>query len=1260
MNGYDLASYFLNKFGDEGVEKMLRCTRGAETDWLEFKASLQFDPELEENREEARARKGERQNDLYWNVAKALVSLHNTRGGALVVGIDDRSALRDAVGVPDGDFDRFIREEIGQGLLRDKRKYTTGRGGAVSHVLTRQIEVEPHPASFCGKTVAVLLVRPAKDGNLLSTTETRNNQDSVFFYHRWLGRVGEVLKASSDESFERGLGNRDLDGIKAAFEAGNEAFFGPDPLPSGRRFLRLRVDGRDGDTAFCFEDGAADTLGPTFRVDLARCNLSSGVRDAIREGDVLSLVHPGSNPDTGNLSSRFLVWNPDITLSPEKLGRASIYANPGVKYWLDVFSPGIPVERANQGNFANQCLADSIANPDAIWRDSARNTFQENPSSVVLGYPDDFDQAAIFANMKRFVRMDILNRARRDIPPESWRTEVPLVEPDFGLSAKADAVSISDPEKQAASVSLEIKSGKWDRFRGDRPKPEHVFQPAVYGAALAARSDGPEPVRSLLFYPKPDSGNQYNAPAPFGFCHPSPGDLLDSIVVKCVNIRNEVLLFERKMEDGVSLGKLASLAVDDFRKDLDPRNISHWNRYFRSGVERQLIPFHADDPLALEWCRQFLAFAATEDRLAREGTPDGGDERACQADAWRLPLETRIKRGMCLELLFPPERDSKDDLGRIVGFEVSLVDHGERDGDSDSVACSIRTGDSVYLYPDRGPESGIAKSLPFAAVVESLDSGRATFRLEEPVSETAAGFGAERRWIAEGRNDRGQDLLFQGAAALLGGVPQRRDILLGRINPGFEPNAVVPAVVTDSPRVWEILGNAWRAKDYFLVWGPPGTGKTHSMIRALVEAALAADGDGKILLLSYTNRASDELCDMLEELKKRLPDLDWWRIGNAGKCSVRHRGHLPSCRTYNSEDAVRNEFDGIRIFVGTVSSLGPDNPVFRLGENASFKLAVVDEASQLLEPQVAPLFCARKREGIDEPLIWKFVFVGDDRQLPAVVQQSSETSKVATGSPLLEKSIQLENRRDSLFERLHRFWPAGSHRCGLLDEQHRMPPVLSAFVSESFYDGGKLKDSPEAKKKKPTLPVPEACSDWFDRFVLKNRLGFVPVPVGDGSADRDSKSNKAEADYCARIVATLLDWKQVETPDQIGIVVPFRKQIDRIREALRAWNVPGKTVSGILIDTVERFQGSQRDIILYSTVVGSAGAARLIQDEKRFKYSADGTSLGLCTVDRKLNVAITRAKERFFLIGDETALSGMSAYKAFVDYIREKGAVYGE
>ena len=1273
MNGYEFASFFLDHYGDEGVEKMLRCTRGAETDWLEFKASLSFDPELEKkekDREYYRQNPTIGQNALYWNVAKALVSLHNTRGGVLVIGIDDRAARCGVVGVPDepGDFDRYYREVIGQGLLRDDLTYSSGRSGGVRHILSRPLEVEVHRKSYRGRAVAALLVRPATQGDLLSATETRNGEESSVFFHRQLGCVGQVIRTSPDRTFERGLWNQDLDGMHAAFLEGREAYFGPDPLPPGCRFLRLKVDGRDGNVALCFEEGARDTDGMVFRVDLARCNLSEGVRDAIRTGDVLSIAHPRTDPATGDLTGRFLVWNPDVTLSPERLGMASTFALPGVKYWLNLFSPDIPVERVNQGAFANQSLADCIANPDATCKNSEKGTFRENPCSIALGYPNDYDRRTVFANMERFVRHSVSQNAGRDVPSASWRTEVPLVAPDLGLSAKADAVSISNPDRQTAAVSLEVKSGKWDRFRGDRPKPEHVFQPSVYGAVLAERNDGRERVHSILFYPSPDGGNQCNPPASFGFCRSLDGDLYSEVVANCMNVRNEVLLFERQMEEGSAVERLRGLTVAAFRHNRYHANENRWNT-FRPDVEKALAPFRIDDPLALEWCRQFLSFAATEDRLAREGSPDDDGERACQSDAWRLPLETRIKRGMALALQFPPKSQEPDARGLVETIEAVLADR--RKPGEDTIACSIRTGDSVYLYPDLGKSTSIATTLPFAAVVEKFGTDRVTLRLEEPVPESAAGFGMERRWIMEGRNDRGQDLLFSGAVALLAGVPRRQDILLGRIDPEYEPNAVVPPVETDSDRVREILENVWREKDYYLIWGPPGTGKTHSMIRALVKAALADDADGKILLLSYTNRAADELCDMLESLKaKRLPDLDWWRIGNPGKCPPNHRSHLPSARDYASRDAVKDEFASIRIFVGTISSLGPDNAVFKLGENAAFKLAVVDEASQLLEPQAAPLFCARKKHTqpdprrpgrtveieTDDPLIEKFVFVGDDRQLPAVVQQSREESKVDETSALRGDSIQLTDRRDSLFERLHRLFVdrKTKSRCGLLYEQHRMPPVLCDFVSREFYNG-KLKGDSETKKKKGDLPVADECVD-FERFVLRNRLGFVSVR--DTSDGGDAKSNGAEADRCGRIVAALLEWKRVEDPSQIGIVVPFRKQIDRIREAMRHWQVPDEFAAGVLVDTVERFQGSQCDVVLYSTVIGSPHAISMISDEKEFKYTADGTAWSLCKVDRKLNVAITRAKEQFFLLGNEEALSASQSYQAFVNHIKTNGAVY--
>ena len=165
-----------------------------------------------------------------------------------------------------------------------------------------------------------------------------------------------------------------------------------------------------------------------------------------------------------------------------------------------------------------------------------------------------------------------------------------------------------------------------------------------------------------------------------------------------------------------------------------------------------------------------------------------------------------------------------------------------------------------------------------------------------------------------------------------------------------------------------------------------------------------ADKDAQILLLSYTNRAVDEICKSLASI---APAVDFIRVGSELSCDEAYRGHLienelSSC---NRRSEVYERIRNCRIIVGTVAAISGKPELFRLKH---FDVAIIDEATQILEPQLLGILCARGEDGKDA--IDKFVLIGDHKQLPAVVQQNTEQAAIYDESLL---SIGLTNLKDS-------------------------------------------------------------------------------------------------------------------------------------------------------------------------------------------------------------------------------------------------------
>lgn len=470
--------------------------------------------------------------------------------------------------------------------------------------------------------------------------------------------------------------------------------------------------------------------------------------------------------------------------------------------------------------------------------------------------------------------------------------------------------------------------------------------------------------------------------------------------------------------------------------------------------------------------------------------------------------------------------------------------------------------------------------------------------------------------------------MYWGLSAFLSATKDRRDLLLNQRKPEFDTalNGAISAAADDFVR---ITLKAQAAKDYFLLVGPPGTGKTSRALRSMVEAFYR---EGKeILLLSYTNRAVDEICKMLTAI---TPEVDFIRIGSELSCDGVYRPHLienvlESCSTRRE---VQERMARCRIFVGTVATLSAKTELFRL---KTFDVALIDEATQILEPQLLGLLCMRGVTGGNA--IGKFVLIGDHKQLPAVVLQSSEQSEIQDEGL---RGIGLHNLKDSLFERLYRNaigqqavdgrqTSAFNSRFSafnsfdMLCRQGRMNVEVAAFPNRAFY-GGLLQPVGLEHQTGVLKLSPELSADEF-AALLTRRVAFLPsVPE---PPMQSAKMNRSEAKIVAGLAAAV--YRQYtfaegcfSAASTLGVITPYRSQIALIKKEIEALGIPA--LNEILVDTVERFQGSERDVIIYSFCVN-----RLSQ----LRFLANLTEENGIRIDRKLNVALTRARKQMFIIG---------------------------
>ena len=413
--------------------------------------------------------------------------------------------------------------------------------------------------------------------------------------------------------------------------------------------------------------------------------------------------------------------------------------------------------------------------------------------------------------------------------------------------------------------------------------------------------------------------------------------------------------------------------------------------------------------------------------------------------------------------------------------------------------------------------------------------------------------------------------------AVLTQSSERKDILFGRREPAVSETS--ETFIDNNTAQNEAVQLAVGSEDVALIHGPPGTGKTYTL--ATIVRALAARGD-RVLLSAFTNRAVDNAIEALAE--QGFTDIV--RIGT--ESGVREDMQSYRLQTAGEPDECVKRLRSASVVAATTASCGS-----RLLRDQQFDTAVVDEAGQLTEPGTLAATTLADRA----------VLVGDHHQLPPVVQAADEIAGDERCGDLGK----------SLFERLIERYPDASV---LLDQQYRMAQRIQAFASREFYDG-------------QLRPATRAVAAQRIGDLSGVDVGTLPSHLRDGVCFIDpdgatvGNTNPGEAAAVAETVRSYLDAGVALT--DIGVIAPYRAQVAEINK-----HVP----EGVTVDTVDRFQGSSKEVIVISFVATGSLDSPIFEDYRR------------------VNVALTRAKKALVLVGDADALSTDDTYSRMVEWAR--------
>ena len=205
-----------------------------------------------------------------------------------------------------------------------------------------------------------------------------------------------------------------------------------------------------------------------------------------------------------------------------------------------------------------------------------------------------------------------------------------------------------------------------------------------------------------------------------------------------------------------------------------------------------------------------------------------------------------------------------------------------------------------------------------------------------------------------------------------------------------------------------------------------------------------------------------------------------------------------------------------------------------------------------------------------------------------------------------------------------------------------MHPELSAFPNRMFYFKEQLQPVPLPHQLSVDIGYLGKPKDETDQQLVQHRLLYYSSKKNEATGKSD-KVNIDEAQKVADLLNRIytLTQKKIDPLRTVGVIVPYRNQIAMIRQEIE--KTGNTALKDVCIDTVERYQGSQRDIIIYSFTVQHRYQLDFLTSNSFYEDDK--------LIDRKLNVAITRARKQLIILGNQSILSANPLFKALIEQI---------
>lgn len=786
------------------------------------------------------------------------------------------------------------------------------------------------------------------------------------------------------------------------------------------------------------------------------------------------------------------------------------------------------------------------------------------------------------------------------------RAETFLLAPEIGLRGRLDLLWQQGGRRRL----LELKTGG---ASGELPRTAHKWQVQGYHALLTVRRESrmKKALATLLYSGTPQQAQDFGIP-------------FTVRQLQAVNATRNALVLSHATgvppaPPGVS--RCAKCAWQD--RCIQVSTLLGWQLPRLSTPEQEAGESGQDfeqathkqqhTTLALkDLAQEDRAFFATYYRLLQR---EGYEIEKQQAMLWQTPVEERVARGTAINGLVLLDRPVSTGQGEWQQtFRCANTSE-------------LREGDEVLLS-DGDPVTGEVVT----GTILSVSSEQVSVWTPELIAHPSL---LDRYDTSIVHIRTVQNLLrwLQADARL-------RGLASGTLRPVFSQQRVAPRPDFNDEQNLAVT-RALQMRDYLLIHGPPGTGKT-SVIAEIVKQ-LCQQGQ-HVLLAGFTNQAVDNMLIRLE----REGFHDYLRLGHERSVSDAVRPHLLQVLSATPAQEgtswtsleIRERLRRSPVVASTTATWSsdkyappsPDAPQ----EDAllHFDVALIDEAGQLTIPAILGALRFARR----------FILVGDERQLPPLV---------------LNKEAGAQGLADSLFNRLKRLDaayiaenPQEVSACVPLKVQYRMHEVISTFASRTFYRGSLRAHYSVARRRLQLLPalpgnMPAAA---VVLQALRADLPMVFLDVRPGAGEAEAKMSNAEARVVREIIAGLLARGVGE--DEIGVIAPYRAQVANLRrhlfsdDAASGWSALAFNTP-LSIDTVDRFQGGERPVIIISFATSITPP---LESQLREHL----------TNPHRLNVALTRAQRKLLLVGNAEALGELTLFKRMLAYCQGLGTLFRE